>query len=186
MRSLYPNRTRADTRDAAEVLASEWTTEYGQMLDNPEVIRRVAAGGVLAVLEWAREQGYRTAVATASHRAAAMRALDALGIRASFDVIVTWEDVERRKPDPEVYEKAARDLGVEPRHCLAIEDSPPGVKAALAAGVAVVAVATPFTHEALTRLALLDPRWIVHDPAKMLQTVQERMTHSASYNDQVA
>ena len=57
-----------------------------------------------------------------------------------FDVLVCGDDVRNGKPDPEPYLLAAARLGVEPQHCLAIEDSPAGIASAEAAGCVVVAV----------------------------------------------
>jgi len=58
--------------------------------------------------------------------------------RESFAVVVCGEDVERKKPDPEVYLSAVAALRVSPREALAIEDSPDGAAAARAAGVPVI------------------------------------------------
>ena len=70
----------------------------------------------------------------------------------------------RTKPDPEVYLLISGKLDVPPNECLAIEDSPPGVQAALAAGVWCIAVTTDFTREAIHESKLLDEKWIVDDP----------------------
>jgi beta-phosphoglucomutase-like phosphatase (HAD superfamily) len=56
-----------------------------------------------------------------------------------------------------------------------IEDSPSGVKAALAAGMWCIAVTTPFTRNALHAEGLLDERWIVDDPDDLLAVVKEMM-----------
>jgi sugar-phosphatase len=61
-------------------------------------------------------------------------------------VLIGADDVERGKPDPEGYLAAARALGVDPAHCLVVEDAPAGIAAAKAAGARVVAVTT--THAA--------------------------------------
>lgn len=60
-----------------------------------------------------------------------------------FDFILTREDVLLSKPDPEPYQLAARRAGVDSRRCLAIEDSPRGVAAAVAAGMTVAALPGP-------------------------------------------
>lgn len=59
--------------------------------------------------------------------------------------LVTFEDVDRGKPDPQGYLLAAEKLGVEPSRCLVVEDSPAGVAAAKATGMAVVGLST--THD---------------------------------------
>jgi beta-phosphoglucomutase-like phosphatase (HAD superfamily) len=58
----------------------------------------------------------------------------------AFDAVVTGDEVAHGKPHPEPYRAAARLLGVEPSDCVAIEDSPTGVRSAVAAGVPTIAV----------------------------------------------
>lgn len=72
--------------------------------------------------------------------------LDHLGLRRFFDVVVHGHEVEHPKPFPDIYLKAAKRLGAEPSHCIVFEDSPPGVEAARAAGMRVVAVETTPTE----------------------------------------
>jgi HAD superfamily hydrolase (TIGR01509 family) len=68
--------------------------------------------------------------------------LDAAGLRGIFQVVVDGMQVERPKPFPDVYTKAAGSLGIETRNCIVFEDSPAGVAAARAAGARVVGVET--------------------------------------------
>ena len=64
-------------------------------------------------------------------------------------VLVTADDVERGKPDPQAYALAAERLGVLPKSCAVIEDAPAGIQGARAAGMPVIAVATTYPCEAL-------------------------------------
>jgi beta-phosphoglucomutase-like phosphatase (HAD superfamily) len=105
--------------------------------------------------------------------------LDALELRGQFDFVATRDDVTNGKPDPEIYELVATELGSDPAECLVIEDSPAGVKAALAAGMWCVAVSTPFTLKPLHDSGLLEDRWIVDDPAELLRTVEARYSTDA-------
>jgi HAD superfamily hydrolase (TIGR01509 family) len=68
--------------------------------------------------------------------------LDAAHLRGVFRTVVDGMQVERPKPFPDVYTKAAADLGVPGRNCVIFEDSPTGVAAARAAGARVVGVET--------------------------------------------
>ncbi|HVO55076.1 MAG TPA: HAD family phosphatase [Solirubrobacterales bacterium] len=68
-------------------------------------------------------------------------ALAELGVERDFTAIASGEDVERGKPDPEIYRLAAGRLGVLPCTCIAIEDSAPGIAAAQAAGMTCIGVA---------------------------------------------
>jgi beta-phosphoglucomutase-like phosphatase (HAD superfamily) len=80
------------------------------------------------------------AVATSTRAPLAQRKLEAAGLLGYFDVVCTSSDVAHPKPAPDVYLLAAERLGVSPAQCLVLEDSPTGVRAALAAGMTVVQV----------------------------------------------
>lgn len=80
--------------------------------------------------------------------------LSGLGLREAFGPIVGAEDAERTKPDPAPYREAARQLsaatpGLSPADCIAFEDSPPGIAAALGAGMKVVGVAHTYPADKL-------------------------------------
>ena len=62
-----------------------------------------------------------------------------------FDAIITGDDVTASKPDPQPYRLAAQQLGLSPGECLALEDTPPGVASAAAAGVICYAVPNEYT-----------------------------------------
>lgn len=85
--------------------------------------------GLNAFLEWASRQPLAMAIATAGDATNIAFTVDGLKIRHHFKVMVGSEDVIHGKPHPEVYQIAARRLGVEPRHCVAFEDSVAGVEA---------------------------------------------------------
>ena len=87
-----------------------------------------------------RERGIPTAVATSSRQPHAHTHLGAAGLLDLFETIVTRDDVLHPKPHPEPYLTAARRLGIDPLHCLAVEDSHAGVQAAHAAGMQTVMV----------------------------------------------
>lgn len=87
-----------------------------------------------------RERNIPTAVATSSRNPHAQHHLGAAGLLDLFETIVTRDDVVNPKPHPEPYLTAARRLGVDPLHCLALEDSHAGVHAAHAADMQTVMV----------------------------------------------
>ena len=80
------------------------------------------------------------AVATGGFRHICHKTLDVLGLRHKFKAIVTAEDVTHGKPSPDIFLEAARQLGIDPKLCLAFEDANLGVQAAEAAGMLVVDV----------------------------------------------
>ena len=95
--------------------------------------------GARELLEALRAQGVPSALVTMSWRSLADAVLEALP-EGTFAVVVTGDEVDHGKPHPEPYRAAARRLGVSPQDCVAIEDSPTGVRSAVAAGVPTLAV----------------------------------------------
>ena len=101
--------------------------------------------GVREFLE--RHAGAPVALATNAETANVDFILDRGGLRAYFRAVVDGSQVERPKPHPEIYLRAARLLAVPPRNCIVFEDSFWGVAAAQAAGTRIVGLRT--THAAL-------------------------------------
>ncbi len=83
---------------------------------------------------------WRLGLASSSNRPIIDLVLDSSALGPLFAVTVSSEEVARGKPAPDVYLEAARRLGVAPEQCVAIEDSTNGIRAGLAAGMAVIAV----------------------------------------------
>ncbi len=158
-----------------QVLVHVRLGHYETMVADPEVLRRNQWPHNRALLEEARRAKCQTALATMSRRKQVRRVLDALGLSGSFHLVATREDVDKGKPNPEIYLLVAQELEVPPEECLVIEDSPSGVQAAIAAETNVVAVATPFTLEGLRALEELDPRWLVEDPMTLPAVVRQRI-----------
>lgn len=83
---------------------------------------------------------YRLALASSTNGRAVERQLTNAGVIDFFETRTTGEMVEHSKPDPEIYLMACRSLGLEPEECLAVEDSPNGIRSAAAAGLKVIMV----------------------------------------------
>lgn len=71
--------------------------------------------------------------------------LDNLKLRDFFPIVIGPDDVKKSKPDPEVFLKAASQLGVAPKHCIVFEDAPKGIEAAARAGMKAIAVTSYHT-----------------------------------------
>ena len=108
--------------------------------DAANVLKVEGASDLLAALP-----AESLAIVTSGTRAIATARMRHTGLPVPR-VVVSADDVENGKPDPECYLKAAELLGVAPESCVVVEDAPPGIRAARLAGMAVVAVAT--THPA--------------------------------------
>ena len=100
----------------------------------------VPMAGALEAIKTARTIGFRVAIASSSSRELIDAVVDRLGIGALVDAVCTADDEDRGKPDPGVYLSAAQALDVMPAQCVAIEDSPVGVSAAVAAGMRCIGV----------------------------------------------
>ena len=92
-----------------------------------------------------REKGFRLALATSADRVKMEVNLREIGLPSdTFHYIVTGLDVENKKPFPDIYIKAAENIGLEPHECLVVEDAVSGIKAGKAAGCRCLAVTSSF------------------------------------------
>jgi HAD superfamily hydrolase (TIGR01509 family) len=115
---------------------SLFSTELYSLIDNGLVVFEDAVGAAREL----RGRGIPLAVASSSPRERLHRTLRRAELLDVFDVTVAGDEVARGKPEPDMFLVAAERLGVAPADCVAIEDSPPGVAAAVAAGMTTVAV----------------------------------------------
>ena len=122
--------------------------------------------GVSEALEELDRLGLQLGVVTGASGHGVRATLQAYGLTRRFAVIVSGDDVARSKPAPDCYLLAAQRLGLEPGHCVALEDTGPGLQAAHRAGVPCLALPTPMSrhHDFSQALAVLDgmPAAVVH------------------------
>ena len=148
---------------------------YDKMVSDPQVIRDNQWSYTVDLLRVAKETACLTALTTLSKRKDVLHVIRSLDIEPLLDVILTAEDVTRGKPDPEIYLLAAQRLEVPPEHCLVLEDTVNGIKAAQSAGMNVVAIATPFTNASIHTSEIIKEAWIVHEPEKVAEVVRQRI-----------
>lgn len=148
--AIYANRIGLPAAQRADLMAAllaEYRTQIPAIVAQPGatgLIRRLAGRMPLAIASNSPSE-----VVTAT--------LLALGLDADFDVTICADAVRAPKPDPQVYVLACRGLGVQPRDAIAFEDSEPGVRAAVAAGLFCVAIAAPpGTHGSSADLSAAD------------------------------
>lgn len=96
--------------------------------------------GIMEILQLLHAHGIPRAVATSTRQPRASRKLAAAGLLPFFEVVVTSSDVQHPKPAPDIYLLAAQRLGKAPSRCLALEDSPAGIRAAVGAGMTAIQV----------------------------------------------
>ena len=101
---------------------------------NPVPVKK----GVLEILTFLKENGYKTAVASSSSRESVFHHLRDAGIENYFDSVICGDMIKKSKPDPDIYLAAADSLSVMPCDCYAVEDSQSGLYSAHNAGMTVV------------------------------------------------
>lgn len=118
------------------------------------------APGLLEFLKRLRAQGVKTALATSAGPGNIDFIVDGLGIREQFDAIIGGAEVQKGKPDPEIYLKAAELVGINPSDCWVIEDSLQGIAAGQAAGMRVVGISTSHTATELAHTDVVRPDFV--------------------------
>lgn len=107
--------------------------------------------GVVDGLHWLRAHGIKRAVVSNAKRRELEGALRGLQMTDLFDVVISRDEIQPPKPHPAPYLFGAASVGEEPADCVAIEDSPPGLEAALTGRIPTAAVTTNFPREQLER-----------------------------------
>jgi len=96
--------------------------------------------GVKALVEGLRQAGFKQAIGSSAPRANLDLILQLTKLALFFDALVSMEDTQRGKPDPQVFLVAAQRLKISPSHCVVVEDAVAGVQAAKAGGMKCIAV----------------------------------------------
>ena len=142
--------TRMFGRTSHEMIAELWPERAGEaerLSRRKEALYRARVDGDFPAMPGAaelvaalHEAGFALALASSGPPENVELALERLAVRGRFAAVVTGRDVQRGKPDPQVFLLAAERLGLAPECCVVVEDAPVGVEAAHAAGMAVVAL----------------------------------------------
>ena len=135
-------------------MLAEQESITSRLNDYEQQMRYDYIAGFEALIAMLRSHGVRTAVVTSSN----IPKMESVyryqpGFKALFDAILTSEDFDRSKPDPDCYQKAAQRLGAQSDECIVFEDSFNGLRAGRAAKMAVVGLATTNAEEAIRPLS---------------------------------
>jgi beta-phosphoglucomutase family hydrolase len=131
--------------EEAMVFAHEKEAIYRELF--APYIKPVA--GLPELLEALQQRGLPMGIATSGIQPNIDFMFEHIPIRAYFSVIVNSSHISKGKPDPEIYVKAAGQLGIAPQHCLVFEDAVVGIQSAKAAGMKVIALTTTHSAEEL-------------------------------------
>ncbi|MFC2013546.1 HAD family hydrolase [Chloroflexota bacterium] len=119
---LRPLMKEYDVNTPAQVLKRVWMDLYPKMVANPSLLKRNQWPYAIELLRVA-SQTCSIGIVTGSPRKAVLHVLHSLGVEDMVDLIVSGDDVEHGKPNPESYLLAAKNLKVLPEECLVLEDS---------------------------------------------------------------
>lgn len=128
----------------AVVLLQERNERYSNLVDDQIRIM----DGLSELLDALERIPLRKAVVTSAIGEIAERHLNQFRLRERFELVVTADHVIHAKPDPEIYQLAMRQMGLEPGTCLVLEDSENGIRSGKAAGCHAIAIPNPFNREA--------------------------------------
>jgi len=168
---LRPLIQSYDAETPALVIRRMWTEIYPGMVADPKVLKDNQWPYTVDLLREASKTCF-IGIVTGSPRNAVLHVTHSLAIETNIDIIVSGDDVKQGKPNPESYLLAKDKLEVLPEECLVLEDSVNGVKSAKAAGMNVIAIATPFTDAGLHADQIVEDCQIVHEPEKLVETVR--------------
>lgn len=133
-----------------------------------------AVSGAVELVRSCHEAGFVLAIGSSGPPENVDVVLDGMGISPLFSARITAREAKRGKPDPQVFILAAEALGLPPRQCAVIEDAPAGVRAAKAAGAAVVALAGGHPAETLAEADLVVRSFAEVTPARIRQLIERR------------
>ena len=127
--------------------------------------------GAVPFIRACRDAGLKLALATSADAIKMRGNLREIGIdESSFAAVVTGNDVERKKPDPQIFQLAAKRLDLDPARCLVVEDATNGVKAGKAAGCRCLGITTSFDDATLRAVgADFTAQDLAHVPAEALR-----------------
>ena len=149
---------------------------YRAMLRDGNLVRAAALPATDALARDGRRYARHLAVVTTTDRANALPVLDALGLADHFDAVVTSDDVDTHKPDPEGYRLALARLSADPARSVAVEDSPAGARGAVAAGIPVLVLPSAYTRDGIRALVAggVLPADAVTAPEALAEAVRQR------------
>ena len=117
------------------------------------------------LLQKLKEKGLKLGIITGKYREPTINALDYFGISGFFDTVVTGYDIKNHKPAPDIVLKAAKRLGISPKECVVVGDSPTDVEAGKRAGSHTIALITDAHSRLLLKKA--NPTIIIENLAAL-------------------
>ena len=145
-----------------------WRETFGEQVDFEELDRLTRAffdryyaehgvpvkPGLYALLDFLKQRGYQTAVASSTQEAEVKRCLKSAKVTAYFDAVIGGDRLRASKPAPDIYLMACAELGERPEDCMALEDSRNGILSASRAGLKAVMIPDQWQPDVATNALL--------------------------------
>ena len=142
---------------------SDWSMDYMNENGVPE------KEGARELLDFLKSEKIPAALATSSEKSFAGKLLVRTGLIDFFDSVIYGNEVVKAKPDPEIYVSSCRKMSIAPEKCVALEDSPNGVRSAVAGGLKCVMIPDRIgADEEMKRIA-----WKICGSLKSLKEIME-------------
>ncbi len=142
---------------------NDWYVERINQMDKNEIL-----DGVIPFMDSVKAAGVKIALGSASKNAGSI--IDILEIRHYFDSIIDGNKTTRSKPDPQVFELGAAEMGLKPQQCIVFEDADKGIEAALKGGFYAVGVGK---EEVLAHADLVIPNFIGRDFSSLVYELKK-------------
>lgn len=160
------SKYKIKTKRTVEELTKETQDAYLAMLSEVDLV-----SGFEKFIKDLKDSGIHVALATSNSWFIVAKVLAELDLEKYFDCIITGEEVDYKKPDPDLFILTAKKLGVKPEDCLVVEDSEAGIEAAKRARMHVVAIARDKEHaKTLKEADLVIKNYYQLTPEKLAQT----------------
>lgn len=143
---ILEKAARAYTDEEKNEMATRKNAYYVELIGS--LNREALLPGALDTLALLRQKGVKAAIGSSSRNAPLI--LSRLGLENAFDAVADGNQIERSKPDPEVFLLAARLLGLSPENCLVVEDADSGVEAAVNGGMRCLGVGSAAGNPTVT------------------------------------
>lgn len=134
--------------------------------------------GAVELVRAAHACGFKLAIGSSGPPENVNLVLDGMGIADCFDVRITSEQATRGKPDPQVFQLAAKGLDLDPKDCAVVEDAPAGVEAALRAGAVAIALVNGHPAESLREAHCVVDSLRTLDPERIAELIRHEQCRS--------
>ncbi|MFX1552230.1 MAG: HAD family hydrolase, partial [Promethearchaeota archaeon] len=140
---------------ADEDLVEKWANLKEQYYREMIIEKLMPLPGVIRIIKELKLEGFKLAIGSSGPPENVELLLSQLKIKPFFDLIITAADIEKGKPEPDVFLKVANILNINPKSCMVIEDAPVGIEAAKRAGMISIAITTTHNKKELSDAQLI-------------------------------